>query len=714
MRKRFFALVTAAALALSMIGCGEKETPVESSVYSEGNHTKEAGGEASVESGIYTAGTYTGEAVGYGGTVSVTITTDANNITDVKITGDQETPAVGGAALETLAGQIKEIQSAEIDGVSGATLTSNAAREGAAKAIAAARGERMEAAALTPGTYTATKEGYQKEHVTVSVTVDANSITDVQIVEVTDHPSTITDAPCRQIPAAILVNQTYNVDGVTGATFTSNAIRNAVRDCLEQAGGSEAFSGAVEKVSLTQGEDAHTDILVVGGGAAGMVAAADAYSGNNVDEVSGLKVMLIEKAGFLGGSTSVSGGCFYTYEDESGGYDEAWRQNVVREEIEHLAGDKQENFNEALLYGETGVMARTLQLLNHAYATFTDTGLGWLCFDPPEGGEDKKWAGSYMTKKMNVYLPTTDIDVRLETGATDLLMDENGAVIGVAVKDKTSTYNIYAGKVILACGGFGANKEMTARYAPDYADALVFCAGTNTGDGIAMAVEAGAGLVGDTMFTQLGVNDIIGIRPDFCMPFIFGMGKFMGVNLNGERFMNEYVTGYNRAQAVAHQDNTTGWGIVDSDNENAGALGSESDLEAGYVFVADTLEELAEKIGIPADKLVESAEAYNAVIDSNGTDPFGNSAETMDRLDTAPYYGWLMRPCTITSLVAVKVDDSARVLDEDGQPIENLFAAGDMVLGNLLKCYNAARGVGNAIYSGDLAAQTAKAELQSK
>ena len=153
---------------------------------------------------------------------------------------------------------------------------------------------------------------------------------------------------------------------------------------------------------------------------------------------------------------------------------------------------------------------------------------------------------------------------------------------------------------------------------------------------------------------------------------------------------------------------------MDSDNENAGALGSESDLEAGYVFVADTLEELAEKIGIPADKLVESAEAYNAVIDSNGTDPFGNSAETMDRLDTAPYYGWLMRPCTITSLVAVKVDDSARVLDEDGQPIENLFAAGDMVLGNLLKCYNAARGVGNAIYSGDLAAQTAKAELQSK
>ena len=714
MRKRIFALVTAVALVLSMAGCGKKEDPVESSVSTAPPHTEETMGESTVESGVYTAGTYTGEAMGYGGTVTVTITTDASSITDVKVTGDQETPAVGGAALETLAEQIKKAQSVEIDGVSGATFTSNAAKDSAAKAIAAARGEKIETAALTPGTYTATKEGYQKEHVTVSVTVDANSITDVRIVEVTDHPSTITDAPCDQIPAAILANQTYNVDGVTGATFTSNAIKNAVRDCLEQAGGSDAFSAAMEKVSLTQAEDVHTDILVVGGGAAGMVAAAEAYSGDSVDEVSGLKVMLIEKAGFLGGSTSVSGGCFYTYEDETGAYDEVWRQKVVQEEMEHLAGDKQENFNEDLLYGETGVMDRTLQLLNHAYATFTDTGLGWLCFDPPEGGEDKKWAGSYMTKKMNVYLPTTDIDIRLETAATGLLTDESGAVIGVTVKDKTSTYNIYAGKVILACGGFGANKEMTAKYAPDYVDTLVFCAGTNTGDGMAMAVEAGAGLVGDTMFTQLGVNDIIGIRPDFCMPFIFGMGKFMGVNAHGERFLNEYITGYNRAQAVAHQDNTTGWGIVDSDNENAGVLGSESDLEAGYVFVADTLEELAEKIDIPAAKLVESANAYNAIIDGNGTDPFGNSAETMDRLDTAPYYAWLMRPCTITSLVAVTVDDGARVLNEDGQPIENLFAAGDMVLGNLLKCYSAARGVGNAIYSGDLAAQTAKAELQNE
>ena len=150
MRKRIFALVTAAALVLSMAGCGKKEDPVESSVSTAPPHTEETMGESTVESGVYTAGTYTGEAMGYGGTVTVTITTDASSITDVKVTGDQETPAVGGAALETLAEQIKKAQSVEIDGVSGATLTSNAAKDSAAKAIAAARGEKIETAALTP------------------------------------------------------------------------------------------------------------------------------------------------------------------------------------------------------------------------------------------------------------------------------------------------------------------------------------------------------------------------------------------------------------------------------------------------------------------------------------------------------------------------------------------------------------------------------------
>ena len=294
MKKRLFAFATALALALSVAGCGKKEP------------------EPTQGAGLYTPGTYTGEAMGYGGTVAVSVTVDASAITGVTVTGDQETPTVGGAHLEELAEQIKTAQSAEIDGVAGATVTSTAAKEAAAKAIAAAKGEEPQTAALTPGTYTATKEGFQHCHVTVSVTVDENSIQDVQIVECTDHPITITDTPCREIPQAILDHQSFNVDGVTGATFTSNAIKQAVKDCLDQAGGSGGFSAAPEKAPLTKGEDVHTDILVVGGGGAGMTAAIEAYSGESANDPNGLRVTLIEKAGFLGGTTSVSGGAFYT------------------------------------------------------------------------------------------------------------------------------------------------------------------------------------------------------------------------------------------------------------------------------------------------------------------------------------------------------------------------------------------------------------------
>ena len=110
---------------------------------------------------IYTAGTYTGEADGFGGKVKVTITTDTSKITDVQIEGADETPSVGGAALEELTSQITKAQSAEIDGVSGATVTSTAVKEALAKALESASGKDANNAELTytEGTYTGTAEG---------------------------------------------------------------------------------------------------------------------------------------------------------------------------------------------------------------------------------------------------------------------------------------------------------------------------------------------------------------------------------------------------------------------------------------------------------------------------------------------------------------------------------------------------------------------------
>lgn len=656
----------------------------------------------------YQPGVYTGEAQGFGGAVAVEIEVSEEAILSAKVTADGETPAIGGTAAETLAAAILEAQSADVDAVAGATVTSNAVKEAAQKAIAAAKGEETAVVSLTPGTYTATQAGYQRRHVTVSVTVDEKSITDVQIVECTDNPITVTQAPCEQIPAAIVANQTYNVDTVTGATITSNAIKFAVKDCLEQAGGSAAFSAPVQKPEIVAGEDVHTDILVVGGGGAGMAAAVEAYSGETANDANGLKVMLIEKAGFLGGTTSVSGGAYYDYVDETGAYDDAWLDKVVASEKAIFEPFMNLEINEDLVRGLAGVIPQANKKLREAGVN-APSGAWGISLSPCDDHIEPEWNGAYLAYAMNKYFPMTGIDVRLNTRAMKILTDENGAAIGVNVQDKTSTYNIYAKKVILACGDFASNPEMIKQYAPGFEEGLIFGAGTNTGDGLKMALEVGAVALGDTMMGSLGHDGIVGIHPDYGTFLDYGSGRSMIVNVEGNRFFNEVGRWYEPYHRLLKQTEPVAWGIVDNNNPKVQVL---LDSKLDDIYHADTLEELAGMIGIPAGNLLATVEKYNGFIKDGEDKDFGTPVSEMLPIEQGPFHAFILRPVTMTSLVGVKVDGGCRLLREDGSVIENLFGAGNMIYGgNLVSYYVPAHGVGTAIYSGNLAAQTAKAEV---
>ena len=224
---RLCALALAGIMTLSLTACGPKDEP--------DNSPNQAG--------IYTPGTYEGSAQGYGGTVTVSITVDANSITDVKVTGEQETPSVGGAALETLAGQIKEAQNADIEGVSGATMTSGGVKEAAASAVAKAKGEEQElpsAEAMKAGTYNTTCKGYYGDF-DLSVTVSDTAITAITYGEHTETIGVGALAIDLMIERMIAAN-TSGVDSVTGATMTSMAMRNAVADCLKLAGAPAALT----------------------------------------------------------------------------------------------------------------------------------------------------------------------------------------------------------------------------------------------------------------------------------------------------------------------------------------------------------------------------------------------------------------------------------------------------------------------------------------
>lgn len=687
MRQRGLALLLSGTMALGLLaGCStEKETAED----------------------IYTPGTYEGQAQGFGGPVTVKLTVDGSKITEAVVTGENETADFGGKAIPQLQEQVMKAQSADIDGVSGATVTSTAVKEAAGKAIAAAKGEQAEVKPLTPGTYTATKEGYQHNMNTISVTVDETRILDVKVVECGDRPLTVSTTPCNEIPAAILAHQTYNVDGVTGATFTSNAIKNAVKDCLDQAGGSDGFSAPVEKAPLTQGEDVHTDVLVVGGGGAGMTAAVEAYTGGVAGETSGLEVIMIEKAGFLGGTTSTSGGVRFQYTDETGKYDDAWVESVVEAEKATLQPYMCLEFNEDLIRGQAQVMNKTNLLLD---------GIGVNSVPGPWGtsldsNDDRKDnpAGAYLADAINDYLPTTDIDVRLNTQALELITDDTGAVIGVKVQDKTSTYNIYAQKVILATGGFPYNEELIAKYAPTFVGAIPFAAGTDTGDGLVMATAIGAVTVGDEMMGQMGADGIEGIWPDYRVFLDYAAGRSMFVNKSGQRFCRETEKKYVTAENLLAQDGQIAWGIVDANNPQVEAL---ANSDAEYIFRADTLEELAEKVGIDAAGLKAEVEKYNSFVRDGEDKDFGVAAEDMRAVEQGPFYAFTLRAMVLDSMVGLKTDGECRILREDGSAIPNLLGAGSVIFGgNITTYYVAAHGVGTAVYTGDLAATTAVKEI---
>ena len=261
--------------------------------------------------GTYTPGEYTGEAQGFGGKVSVTIKVDESKITDVTVTGNDETPEIGGSHLEELAAAILDKQSADIDTVSGATVTSKGVIEAAGKAIEAAKGNAtVNDAALTytAGTYTGTAEGYNGP-VSLDVTFSEDAITDIQINSSVETAYVGTPAFDIMIPDAIEANGS-GIDMVSGATFTSRAIKEALNDAATQAGATNMDTFKNNTVAHEAQADIEEtyDVVVVGAGGAGMGAAAQAAQ-------NGQTVLVIEQNAEIGGNTVVSGGQFQAVMD---------------------------------------------------------------------------------------------------------------------------------------------------------------------------------------------------------------------------------------------------------------------------------------------------------------------------------------------------------------------------------------------------------------
>lgn len=302
MKKKIFLWAMCAMTAVSVTACSGSASTSATTAAAETTKAPETTTQAA--EALYTAGSYSASQQGFGGPVTVTLTVDDSKITDVKIEGKDETPNVGGAALETLQKSVLDAQSGEIDAVSGATITSDAVKKAVDNAISQAKGETAAPSgelAFTAGTYTGSGEGYNGP-VEVSVTFDDKAVTAIEVTssKETEHVGDI--AFDILIPDMIEANGT-GVDAVSGATFSSRALKEAVNDAAEEAGVTDASqfaSNTVEVKAQAPIEDTW-DVVIVGAGGAGITAAAQAAQDGNT-------VLVIEKNAEIGGNTLVSGG----------------------------------------------------------------------------------------------------------------------------------------------------------------------------------------------------------------------------------------------------------------------------------------------------------------------------------------------------------------------------------------------------------------------
>ena len=530
-----------------------------------------------------------------------------------------------------------------------------------------------------------------KGAIEVAVTVDENGA--VTAIEVTKNGDTagISDPAVAQIPGLIVEQQTANVDAVAGATKTSDAIMAAVLDAVTKAGlDTVKWSTKVETV-VEKAEDVtiETEIVVIGGGGAGLAAAVRANQ-------LGSKVLVLEKMGKVGGNTILAGGALNAVNDRSE-QAIAYNDSVEWHYTQTLSGGDYQG-DPLLVHtlvsnawdGVQWLMDLGMEFQDETAGLFTVTGGLW-----PRAHKPVEPLGTGFFKAyMNNIDSHDNVDVMLNTRATEILVDENGKACGVVATGETgNTVTVKASKgVVVATGGFAANVELRSAYNTQWADLGDSIKSTNhagaTGDGIKMMQKLGADFVqmGNIQLLPLGdpvTGSLSGNIEHDVETRIF-------INKEGNRFVNEGGRRDDMTNALFAQTDAYMWVVMDSDTyptgderNNFGETANQL-VEAGRAVKADTLEELAEKMNVPADTLIAAVTEFNRHAEGGdlaGTpDEFGRTLYKTP-IDTAPFYAAARIPTVHHTMGGVRINVNAQVLDENGNVIPGLYAAGEVTGG---------------------------------
>ena len=558
-----------------------------------------------------------------------------------------------------------------------------------------------EASLFTPGTYSGEAQGI---FVPVKVTVQVTE-TEIQtvLIDATGETPELGGIAAEKLAMSIMKAQTPNVDAVSGATVTSNAIIAAATQALEQAGADIAVLDANRRDTGNDGpkdeKTIDTEIVIIGAGGAGMTAAI-------MLQQAGKDFVILEKMPYVGGNTTKATGGMNAsethYQKEQGIEDSNALFAADTMKGGHALNDS------ALVAMMANSSAGAIDWLDSIGAELPKISFsGGASVNRIHAPEDGSGVGAYLVDRFSAKLNELGVEVMLETAATELLTDADGQITGVKAEGPDAVYTINAKAVILASGGFGANEEMYTTYRPDLKGTVTTNAPGATGDGIVMAQKLGADLVD---IEQIQLHPTVEQTTSILITeSVRGDGAIL-VNQSGVRFTNELLTLDAVSAAELAQEGSYAYIIFDQKLRD-GLKAIEKYVKSGITVQADTIEGLAEQLDIDPATLAKTLADWNEIVKNQRDPDFGRTTGMNEDLSTAPYYAIKIAPGIHHTMGGVKINTAAEVINTEGKAIPGLFAAGEVCGG----VHGGNRLGGNAVADivifGRIAAESAMAYL---
>ena len=589
---------------------------------------------ASTSSDAGVSGDFTGTAKGFGGDVSVTLTLTDGAITGCTAEGKDETQGVGSEAIAKMPGEIAESGSIAVDGVSGATVTSTAIKEAAAAALTAA--------GLNADDYKT--EVKAEENKAEDSTIDA----DIAIVGAGGAGMTAAITAAAEGKSVVILESQPMVGGNSvRATGGMNAGKTVYQDENEF-----GESAGVEKTLKT---------------------AAEKYADN--ETITALAKTVSEQ--------------WAAYQANPTGYFDS----VELMELDTMIGGKGINDPE-LVETLCANSADAIDWLDEHGITLHNVssfgGASVKRIHRPVNAEGKTVSvGSYMIPLLQENCEKAGVKMMLDTTATEILTDANGAAVGVkATGASGETVTVNAKAVVLTTGGFGANLDMVVKYKPELKGFMTTNAAGIQGQGIEMAEAIGAATVD---MDQIQIHPTVEANTAALITEgLRGDGAVL-INAEGKRFIDEVGTRDVVSAAEIAQTGSYSWLVVDQAMVDASSV-IQGYIKKGYTVTGETYEELGKAMGVDAAAFAETMEKWNGYVEAKNDPDFGRTSFA-NPLNTAPYYAVKVTAGVHHTMGGLKINANTEVLNEKGEVIPGLFAAGEVTGG----VHGANRLGGNAV-----------------